>query len=682
MKAPSDNPINEKNEDLLSRADTAAQFARQVLKHDASQGLVVGVLGPWGSGKTSFLNLARPQLEKAGAALLDFNPWMFSGADQLVDSFFVELAAQLKLKAGLPAIGKLVEEYGEVFSGLGWVPVVGTWFERSKVATTLVGRLMQWREEGVEQRQDRLRKALLELEKPIIVFLDDIDRLSSVEIRDVFKLVRLTASFPNVTYIVAFDRTRVEYALSEENLRGRDYLEKILQLAVDLPAVPPELLRKRTIAALDEQLPEAAWIDSADNNRWPDVYMEIISPLIKNMRDVRRYVASMGGAMETLAGKVALSDILGLEAIRIFLPDVYSHLHLSAQALTALPSDWPKGQDSPEYVAYVEELIRRGGEHGSVVAAVIKQMFPAAQRHLGGSAYVRGSEKEWLRTRRVAHEDILRLYLEKVAGASLTAFDQAQRAWAVMDDLRGISSVLNAVDPQQLPDVVSHLEVYEDAFGDNHVVSGVVALANQFEKLPDRDIGVFDIPDELIVSRLMYLILRKVEDEQRLADMVREILVYVPSLNGQRHVLDIVGYRENAGHRLISQDAAASFERAWRAEVRSRSATNLSMERELLRVVVDAQRSNSDEPNWRPPEDPDLTVSILQSAVSRARSQELGKRAIQYEDRLAWDSLVKAFGSQLDLIWHVELAREVRGQQHAELFELVDKYLGGWRTAD
>jgi predicted KAP-like P-loop ATPase len=84
-----DNPIRQSEEDTLGREKTAGTFPRQVLKLDASEGVVVGVLGPWGSGKTSFVNLARAEFDRAGVPILDFNPWMFSGAQQLVDSFFV-----------------------------------------------------------------------------------------------------------------------------------------------------------------------------------------------------------------------------------------------------------------------------------------------------------------------------------------------------------------------------------------------------------------------------------------------------------------------------------------------------------------------------------------------------------------------------------------------------------------
>ena len=127
-----DNPITHPEEDALGRTKPARSFAEQVLSLDSTQGVVVGVLGPWGSGKTSFVNLARGHLKDSNVTVLEFNPWMFSGADQLVQAFFVELSAQLKIRAGLAEIGKLLEDYGETFSGLGWLPLVGPWIERGR----------------------------------------------------------------------------------------------------------------------------------------------------------------------------------------------------------------------------------------------------------------------------------------------------------------------------------------------------------------------------------------------------------------------------------------------------------------------------------------------------------------------------------------------------------------------
>lgn len=157
-----DNPIRRLEDDALQRAVAARSFAKQVLGLDASEGAVVGVLGAWGSGKTSFVNLARPEFERADVPVLDFNPWMFSGAQQLVESFFFELSAQLKLRPSLSEVGKNLAEYGELFSGLGWIPLVGSWIERLRIVMSAVGKSMESRKEGVgasSQARKDTRKA-------------------------------------------------------------------------------------------------------------------------------------------------------------------------------------------------------------------------------------------------------------------------------------------------------------------------------------------------------------------------------------------------------------------------------------------------------------------------------------------------------------------------------------------
>ena len=213
-----DNPIRRPEEDLLGRYSSAKTFADQVLSYDASSGLVVGVLGVWGSGKTSFVNLAVGRLSDKQVPVLSFNPMDVQRCRAARQLLFIELSAQLKLRPGLVAIGKELEEYGEGFSGFGVVTVVGPWIARGRGATKLFATLLQRRKEGVGARRAKLESALRALSNPILVVLDDIDRLTTAEIRDVFKLVRLTASFPNVVYLLAFDRRRVEDAAR----RGRN----------------------------------------------------------------------------------------------------------------------------------------------------------------------------------------------------------------------------------------------------------------------------------------------------------------------------------------------------------------------------------------------------------------------------------------------------------------------------
>jgi hypothetical protein len=202
---------------------------------------------------------------------------MFSGAEQLVQSFFSELSAQLKLKPGLAEVGKRLEEYGDIFSNLTWLPVVGSWVERGQDLAKLVGGVLQRKKEGAAGQRAKVDTALRELFRPVIVILDDIDRLSTAEIRDIFRLVRLTANFPNIIYVLAFDRKRVEDALSEQGIPGRAYLEKILQIGFDLPAIPFHVLNQQIFDCLNAELDGLPAAQTLDHKVWPDIFMEVIN---------------------------------------------------------------------------------------------------------------------------------------------------------------------------------------------------------------------------------------------------------------------------------------------------------------------------------------------------------------------------------------------------------------------
>lgn len=684
VSVTADNPIRRPEDDVLGRTKVARSFAEQVLSLDVTEGVVVGVLGPWGSGKTSFVNLARAHLERGAVAVLDFNPWMFSGAEQLVESFFVELSAQLKLRPGLAEVGKDLEDYGEAFSGMGWLPLVGPWIERGRVATKILARILQRRKEGIGGRRARVENALSALAKPLVVVLDDIDRLTTPEIRDIFKLVRLTANFPNVIYIVAFDRIRVEEALSEQGIPGRDYLEKILQVGVDLPAVPAHVLNKQVFRAIDNALSGVDKTGPFDENLWPDLFMEIIRPLLRNMRDVRRYAAAVHGTVRDLDGQAALADVLALEAVRVFLPDVFRQMHGSVDGLTTTSGLSYGGRgDPPHLKGQIDRLIEAAGGHADVVRALVQRLFPAGQRHIGGSHYGSDWKNRWLRERRVAHEDILRLYLERVIGEGLQAFTDAEQAWGRMADRGALDGYLRSLDAERLQDVISSLEAYEEQFAPKHVVPGSVVLLNLLPELPERQRGMFDLDTRMVVGRVVYRLVRSLKDPDAIEAAVREILPQLTTLSTKAQLITMVGYQEGAGHKLVSESAAREFEERWRAEVRSVTADSLAQESELLRILLLAKRgAGPAEPGLDIPDSPHVSLALLRSARTEVRRQAEGSRAVRRLPRLAWDVLIDLYGNEDTLRERINRLKTTQPEGVNELLELADKYLSGWRPSD
>ncbi|HJT21400.1 MAG TPA: P-loop NTPase fold protein [Nitrospira sp.] len=547
----------------------------------------------------------------------------------------------------------------------------------------MLSQILQRRKEGISGHREKLEQALAALSKPFIVVLDDIDRLSSAEIREIFKLVRLTASFPNVIYVVAFDRARVEKALSEEGIAGRDYLDKILQLGVDLPEVPPQVMDLQISRALDNALSGIDNPGHFDEEEWPNIFSEIIRPLIRNMRDVRRYAAAVRGTVKALDGQIALADLLALEAVRTFLPDVHGCLHSMVNALTT-PSE--SHSDSPHLktaIDSLDSLLQLAGPEQTLVRSMIMLLFPAAQRHIGGSHYRAEWKKSWLQERRVSHGDILRLYLEHVAGEGLRAFVDAEWAFKRMSNHTAFDEYLRSLDVNRLEDVIKSLEVFEDKFAPEQVVPATTVLLNLLPILPERPRGMFDIDICHVVGRVTFRLLRSLKDPNEVEKAAKMILPQVTSLSAKLELITDVGYREGAGHKLISQTAANELETTWRSEVRAASPQDLACEYDLMRVLyVTKLYAIADEPALTIPDTPEVTLSILRSARSEARTQSMGSRHIRRSSRLAWDVLIDLFGGQDNLVCRITRAKGGNPEGAKDLFELADKYIGGSRPGN
>jgi predicted KAP-like P-loop ATPase len=102
-QAWADEPITTDAEDLLGRVPFADRVA--AVLNDAGAGgvsTVVGLCGPWGSGKTSLLNLVESRLGPPWQ-VRRFGPWATSDLSSLLSEFFTTIASALPPKGGQKA---------------------------------------------------------------------------------------------------------------------------------------------------------------------------------------------------------------------------------------------------------------------------------------------------------------------------------------------------------------------------------------------------------------------------------------------------------------------------------------------------------------------------------------------------------------------------------------------------
>lgn len=683
-----DHPIERAEQDLLGRSRYAELLALEIRGLDASHGAVVGVLGPWGYGKTSLLNMVVERLgDDPSLAVVEFNPWLFSGTEQLVTTFFEELAAQLRMRKGrFEGIADELEAYGEALSPLRFVPLIGPWLDRVGSGGAALGRLLGRRAKersSVSVLRRDIESKLEKLDQPLVVLVDDLDRLTSPEIRDVFKLVRLTASFPNVVYLLAFDRQRVEAALADEGMDGRTYLEKILQVTYEVPAIPDESLRRIFLETLQDTL-NGLETGPFDDALWPDVFVECVWPLVNNLRDVKRYLAALPLTVRQLGTNVAIVDVLAAEAVRMFLPETHALLAASAPALTATRDPGYGRHDDEPNRQLVAAFVESAGEHEDVVRAFCARLFPASGRYLGGSMFGSDWLHRWSRERRVAHPEVLTFYLDRVMSAPLLARQRADTAFSYFDDEPNLRVLFAEWAPDEVEAAIADLEAYEADYDPASAVPACRALLDQLPRLRTESRGMFDFGADLVVTRVVLRILRRVEDPVALLAAVEDIYDGVSTLHAKFMLLTIVGHRENAGHKLIDEAEALRLETRLRSEIAAAPADVLAEERDLLRLLWwHAHPGAGAAPAVSSLADHRVVGSVLRASLSYVQSQSMGSRAVHREARLAWDSLTDVLGGDEAVRSATATIDPASADESlAAALELAARYLDGWRPRD
>jgi predicted KAP-like P-loop ATPase len=331
----SDQPITNSSQDIIGRKDFAFSLAETIDSYNSEDSLVLGLFGRWGSGKTSLINLVIEKLSQLGdnsnkPIIFKFNPWNFSEQNQLINQFFGTLSTLLKQRDNgdrLINVGEKLEEYSELFDPLMLVPGLNIPTIFAKYGTKIFGKYYKAKghknKKDLDTTRNNLNKLLKELKNKIIVVIDDIDRLTPSEIRQIFQLVKKIADFPNTIYLLSFDKQVVLNALSDVH-KGfeNEYLEKIVQVPFEIPQLSKEDLYKYLGKQLDRVLNDTPE-NRFDKNYWMNVFHSGIKFFFNSLRDVSRFINSLSFGYSLVKEAVNPVDFIAISTLQVFYSDLY-----------------------------------------------------------------------------------------------------------------------------------------------------------------------------------------------------------------------------------------------------------------------------------------------------------------------------------------------------------------------
>ena len=522
-----DIPIDLPSQDELGVDPLAKSIALRIRNLQNPTGSVIAVYGPWGSGKSSTVHLILHYLKEwsdnereQSPTIVEFKSWSYRTEDGVVSGFFQELYSGLKptlsrswrarmafkrieLDASnsnnVPTIIESIKNAisGNIF-GLLLLSILYTVIYLLPRLVMSICRFFFGCQNGhkVESRHDILNAALEECEKPLLLVIDDIDRLSPEEALVIFRIIKSVGRLRNVIYLLSYDRNRVEKLVKKKYpSEGIHYLEKIVQVGFDIPEPDQGKLVKMLKSNLNRLFDDATNTMTA---RSDSVLQKIVFPEIKTPRDVHRLTNMLTITFPAIREKVNIADFLAVESLCLFRPSIYHAIRTHRYLLT--------GARGHTHIAYSSDISsdissailgKKLGDDEERIKVGLTEIFPVLNKVWNNGNY--SYKESWEAEHRVCTDSSFDVYFGLFSSShtvtQATFHDISKNA----SDSKYIKTLfyksINGTEKNgrtRVSIILDELEHYGSIFapGDEEtIVRTLFSIADDFEILGDEGLG-------------------------------------------------------------------------------------------------------------------------------------------------------------------------------------------------
>lgn len=312
-----DAPVDNVNADEFRYDGYAQRIARTIIERQSISSYSLGITGEWGSGKTSMLNLIKRYLEKEDSVvIIDFTPRESANVDCIQKDFLSVVCNKLK----------------EYHTGVQHAMVHYMKALRVLVDKTIWSKVIDaTRLADAEISRKSVEDVISQINKKIVVFIDDFDRLTGEEILEVLKVIDRNGSFKHTVFISAYDKTYVNGVLRKYlgDNTTRDFTDKYFNLEVRLPDRKQfhknGFIQRRLHALVDNGV-----IRNHTKNQVDEALSSIVGFMdvyLPTARDIKRYIGLTMASYVEVQDDVALRDYLLANLIKYKYPNEYNALY-------------------------------------------------------------------------------------------------------------------------------------------------------------------------------------------------------------------------------------------------------------------------------------------------------------------------------------------------------------------
>ena len=433
-----DLPLEDPADDRLGYVRFSRLIANAIASMVPVDGLVLGLHGPRGAGRTSVANFVRRHLEDVPHTVVsEFNPWRYAPGDDI---------ARRYLSALVPVLAPGLDADGDPAA--------------TRVAAAEV------------LRRERTRH---------VVVIDDLDRVGAERVAEIGRLVSAVTDLPNVVHLLVLERA----ALAETDL------ERVVQVPFDLPL--PEGLTQMLFEDLRALMAANPHSSAVTDEHWDQIFSPGIESLIETPRDIVRLMNVLRLTYPPVCRELNPVDFIAVEAVRVFLPDLYDTIRRNPSMFAGEPravavaGAAAAGRDFHDaWSAALPERLREAAQ------TLILRLFPAVPDFPGAvvSRDMSGHTRQELH---VASPELFDAYFQFVVPETTVSNAEMDAHMSHLDDRAAFAALLLRLaserDSSGAPRVTGFLERLRDAvptLDAERAANAVGGLLAAGDDMPDR----------------------------------------------------------------------------------------------------------------------------------------------------------------------------------------------------
>ena len=368
--------------DLLERKHLINQLVYSIENCKSLSSFVIGLDGPWGSGKTTIINNAKHILQsnpKSPYIICDFDPWIFGTQEACLWGMYDAIFKSSGTKFSVLQNHRLFQQ-----------------LSLAVVDNYAVGRLLkplalrsQDRIETLQELKNKIEAYLATNKQTIIFFIDNIDRAEAKNVILLFKLIGTVFSLPRIIYVLAYDKNRVSRIFEDSDELDPHYIDKIIQQEIQVPSIKISQFADLCSTCV-EHLLRAYGVNSENLSDFAPAVKYIYSS-ISDLRQFKRLVNSAFSTVFSPDVNLYKPDLLALETIRFVDFDLYMEIYKMRQFYIShdthvdldlfqrrLHGAIDKKTSEEEVSRYFDSLFARKGNAKDLLA----NMFPFVRNYI------------------------------------------------------------------------------------------------------------------------------------------------------------------------------------------------------------------------------------------------------------------------------------------------------------